>query len=131
MNVNRASIAKSMAFIIEHAEAADKISQIIAQFQFNADTDPQALLARLYLVSDTLHNCSAQVSNAWRYRQCFEKSLPDMFKVLEISYKAITSRLKAEHFRVKVLTVLALWEYWLVFPTQYIHSLASGFYTKS
>ncbi|OLY80073.1 U2 snRNP-associated SURP motif-containing protein [Smittium mucronatum] len=130
MGVDRGSISKSMAFVLEHADAAEQISQTILKYHFNAGFDHQTLLARLFLVSDILHNCSAQVSNAWRYRQCFEKILPEMFLILVESYRAITSRIKAEHFRVKVLNVLALWEYWLVFSSDFIHSLASGFFIK-
>ncbi len=57
-------------------------------------------LARLYLVSDILYNCTASVRNASKYRTLFQSKMETLFQQLHHTYKAITSRLRAEQFRV-------------------------------
>lgn len=57
-------------------------------------------LARLYLVSDILHNSSVHVSNAWKYRKEFEDQLPVVFDHFNGIYRSINARLKAEQVRV-------------------------------
>ncbi|PVU90287.1 hypothetical protein BB561_004939 [Smittium simulii] len=124
LNTNRGSIARAMAFSIEHAEAADQVSQIICEYSYNEDMPHHLLLARLFLVSDILHNCSASVFNAWKFRQSFEKYLPTMFRIITLAYKQISARLKAEQFRKNVLSVLAVLEAWLIFSKDFLGSLA-------
>jgi U2-associated protein SR140 len=40
-------------------------------------------VARLFLVSDILHNSTAPVRNASRYRSLLEDTLPDIFQSLQ------------------------------------------------
>ncbi len=42
---------------------------------------------RLFLVSDILHNCTAPVRNASRYRSRFEAVLPQVFESLQETYR--------------------------------------------
>jgi U2-associated protein SR140 len=53
------------------------------------------------LISDILHNSSVHVTNAWRYRDGFQRRLPDIFEHLNDTYRSIAARLKAEQFRVR------------------------------
>ena len=48
------------------------------------ETPIGAKVARLLLVSDLLHNTSARVRNASRYRALLEASLPDVFESLQV-----------------------------------------------
>lgn len=64
------------------------------------DTPPALKTARLYLVSDILYNCTAAVRNASKFRMLFYDKLETIFHQLHLTYKAITSRLRAEQFRV-------------------------------
>jgi hypothetical protein len=59
-------------------------------------------IARLYLVSDILHNSSVHVTNAWKYRSGFEVKLPEVFQHFNKIYRSIRARLKAEQVRVSV-----------------------------
>ncbi|PWA03018.1 hypothetical protein BB558_000818 [Smittium angustum] len=128
LDMTRGSIARTMVFAIERAEASDQIAEIITKYKFDSTTDKKSMIARLYLVSDILNNSSAPVSNAWKLRQSFEKKLEAFFEVFVTSYREIDARLKAEQFRRSVLTVLAIWESLLVFPTEFISKLALGFF---
>lgn len=64
----RSKIGDTMIFCIEHADAADEICECIEESLSNVDTVISKKIARLYLISDILHNCSVKVSNASFFR---------------------------------------------------------------
>lgn len=65
----RTKIADAMIFCIEHADAADEICECIAEALTNPGTLIHKKIARIYLVSDILHNCSVKVQNASFFRK--------------------------------------------------------------
>lgn len=69
MTPERSKIGDAMIFCIEHAEAADEICECIAESLSNPDTLVRKKIARLYLISDILHNCSVKVANASFFRK--------------------------------------------------------------
>lgn len=64
----RSKIGDCMVFCIEHADAADEICECIEESMSSLQTLISKKIARLYLVSDILHNCTVKVSNASFYR---------------------------------------------------------------
>jgi U2-associated protein SR140 len=58
-----------MIFCIEHADAADEICECIAESLAGSETLIRKKIARLYLISDILHNCSVKVQNASFFRK--------------------------------------------------------------
>lgn len=79
-----------------------------------------AKLIGLFIISDILSSSSTSgVRHAWRYRQFFEASLreAEIFEGLGRLEKAMHwGRMRAEKWKRSVLSVLALWEGWCVFP---------------
>lgn len=79
-----------------------------------------AKLIGLFIISDILSSSSTSgVRHAWRYRQFFEASLrqAEIFESLGRLEKAMHwGRMRAEKWKRSVLSVLALWEGWCVFP---------------
>lgn len=65
----RMKIADAMIFCIEHADAADEICECIAESLMNPETPIHKKIARIYLVSDILHNCTVKVQNASFFRK--------------------------------------------------------------
>ncbi|CAO3635251.1 unnamed protein product [Mucor hiemalis] len=65
----RGTIARTMAFAIDHSDAAVEIVDILCNSILLPDSPLSVKLARLYLISDILHNSSVHVSNAWKYRK--------------------------------------------------------------
>lgn len=65
----RSKIGDAMIFCIEHADAADEICECVAESLGNPSTLASKKIARLYLVSDILHNCTVKVSNASFFRK--------------------------------------------------------------
>ncbi|CAG8533918.1 5307_t:CDS:10 [Acaulospora colombiana] len=99
LTFERGVIAKAMSFAIDHSDAADEIVDIICKALAIKETPIATKVARLYLVSDILHNSSVSIPNAWKFRTGFEGRLPEIFEHLNEVYRSITARLKAETFR--------------------------------
>ncbi|VDO53851.1 unnamed protein product [Schistosoma margrebowiei] len=85
------------------------------------------LVARLFLASDILYNSSAKVPNASFFRKCFETCLPDMFKNLNLHYKNVEGKLKAEQLKQKVMLCFRAWEDWAVYPNEFLIKLQNIF----
>jgi len=127
MTFERGKIAKAMAFAINHADAADEVIDIICKSLVSEDTPLPQKIARLYLVSDILHNSSVHVTNAWKYRSGFEVKLPEVFQHFNKIYRSILARLKAEQVRRQVCNILSVWNNWIVFPEHRIAEYNSIF----
>ncbi|KAA0202237.1 hypothetical protein HAZT_HAZT006479 [Hyalella azteca] len=84
-------------------------------------------MARLYLVSDILHNCSVKVTNASFYRKGLQCKLQEIFEGLHNAHNIIESRLKAEQLKQRVLQCCRAWEDWAVYPPEFLISLQNIF----
>ncbi|KAI8138308.1 hypothetical protein BJV82DRAFT_299808 [Fennellomyces sp. T-0311] len=131
ISFQRGSIARAMAFAIDHADAADEVIDIIIKALIIPETPLAVKLARLYLVSDILHNSGAHVANAWKYRVGLESRLTCVFEHLNGIYRSISARLKAEQVRRAISNVLSAWEAWMVFPQHHIDHLNGVFMKKA
>lgn len=103
-------IGEVMVFCIEHSDAADEIADCIMESLSNETTAITKKIARLYLVSDILHNCGVKVNKASFYRKAFEVRLVDILKQLHNTYNKLEGRLQAEGFKTRVLRTLKAWE---------------------
>jgi len=54
----KTAIASAMAFCVRHAHAAQEIVETITESLSLSETPLHKKIARLYLISDILHNCS-------------------------------------------------------------------------
>ncbi|KAG5678443.1 hypothetical protein PVAND_008116 [Polypedilum vanderplanki] len=124
---DRSKIGDAMVFCIEHADAADEICDCIAESLTNPQTAIHKKIARIYLVSDILHNCTVKVQNASFFRKSMEKNLIEMFKGLHDSYKLLESRLKAEGFKVRIMKIFRTWEEWAVYSRDFLIKLQNTF----
>lgn len=62
-------IGEVMVFCIEHSEAAEEIADCITESLSIESTLLTKKIARLYLVSDILHNCCVKVNKASYFRK--------------------------------------------------------------
>ncbi|KAJ1499855.1 hypothetical protein HMI56_004168 [Coelomomyces lativittatus] len=125
---DRYSIARTMSFCIDASEAAvDMTAELARILQYTESSSHQ--LDLLYLVHDVLHNCTAPISNAWRYRDAFQHQLPEMLKAMAQTYVQLRtqSRWKAEGWRTDILTVVALWRQSMLYPRDYLFNLEQLF----
>ena len=96
-------ITELMVFCIEHAENWDEIVECLSQSLCLKETPLFKKLARLYLISDILGNCTAKVSNVSYFRPALQEKLFPIFESLHQSYDQIEGRLKADHFKVSLI----------------------------
>ncbi|KAG9071836.1 U2 snRNP-associated SURP domain-containing protein [Linnemannia hyalina] len=111
--------------IVRGTLTADEIVQILVEAMVLSTTPQQVRMARLYLISDILHNSSIPLPNVWKLRSALEVKLPVMFEGLNAIYHQIDARMKAEQFRRQITGVLGVWENWIVFPQHYIANLGA------
>ncbi|KAL1123660.1 hypothetical protein AAG570_002736 [Ranatra chinensis] len=123
----RLKVADAMVFCIEHSDAADEICDCIVESLSNPDTLLYKKIARLYLVSDILHNCGLKITNASFYRRCLESRLPEIFHQAHLTFTSLDSRLKAEAFRVRVMSIFSAWEDWAIYPRDFLQRLKRSF----
>ncbi|KAJ3132651.1 U2 snRNP-associated SURP domain-containing protein, partial [Irineochytrium annulatum] len=127
--LTRVSIATAMLFCLDHADAADEIAETLARsLTLPATPIFPTKIARLYLLSDVLHNSGApNVPNAWRFRNAVERHLPTVFRHLGVVWGGIGARLRAEQMRRLVFAVVSVWERWMVFSTDFTQGLRDVF----
>ncbi|XP_058831221.1 U2 snRNP-associated SURP motif-containing protein [Topomyia yanbarensis] len=123
----RQKIGDAMIFCIEHADAAEEICECISESLASNGTLVKKKIARIYLISDILHNCSVKVQNASFFRKALEKNLLEIFTNLHNYHKQQESRLKAEGFKSRVMNVFKAWEEWAVYPKEFLTKLQHTF----
>ncbi|XP_038563719.1 U2 snRNP-associated SURP motif-containing protein isoform X1 [Micropterus salmoides] len=133
LSPSREDIANAMLFCLERADAAEEVVGHITESFSLLQTPLQKKIARLYLVSDILHNSCAKVAGASYYRKYFEAKLTQIFGDLNAAHKNIQARLQAEQFKQKVTSCFRAWEDWAIYPEPYLIHLQNIFlgYTKT
>lgn len=116
-----------MIFCIEHADAAEEICECITESLSSNETVVKKKVARIYLISDILHNSAVKVQNASFFRKAMEKNLLDIFRNLNAYYMQLDSRLKAEGFKSRVMGVFRAWEEWAIYPRDFLVKLQHTF----
>ncbi|KDO31952.1 hypothetical protein SPRG_03167 [Saprolegnia parasitica CBS 223.65] len=147
VTLERDAICDVMAFALDHSECAADIVSILAkafrvEYTENTENDddhdektqlvlpPMTYVARLYVISDILHNSTAPKKNASLYRTQFEECLPEIMQVLNHVHQTIVGRMSFNSMRDKVLSVLNAWETWSLFPPSYLLGLNATFLAK-
>jgi len=102
-------------FIMEHAEFSDELADVVVASLMDAESPLPTKVARLFLVSDVLHNSSVTVPNAWKLRLSLEKRLAPVFVHLNLVYRSIPARLRADQFKTYIVSVLNVWDRWAIY----------------
>eukprot|EP00656_Telonema_subtile_P058312 TRINITY_DN9843_c0_g1_i2.p1 TRINITY_DN9843_c0_g1~~TRINITY_DN9843_c0_g1_i2.p1 ORF type:complete len:225 (+),score=78.31 TRINITY_DN9843_c0_g1_i2:186-860(+) len=118
-----------MVYSLDHAEFSGDIVKCISEALTLKETPAATKVARLYLVSDILHNSSAPVKNASSYRSGFEAVLRPIMKSFREVYQE-QGRMSAQTLREEVLKVLEVWERWSLYPSHVITELVAIFEGK-
>jgi len=131
VTLRRSSVREVMGFALDMAEASEEIVQVMTDSLTLKTTPAPVKVARLFVISDILHNSSASVRNASSYRQLFQDALPQVFKGLADTFHGLESRLSANSMRQKVLRVLEVWGAWSLYPPLFLMGLESSFVRPS
>jgi len=95
----RRDVARLMVFCVSHADAAAEVVECVAESLTILETPIPVKTARLYLVSDILHNCTAQVRNASSYRTLLENRLSEIFRALHAAFQVGRSCVETTYAR--------------------------------
>ncbi|GAC99168.1 nucleolin protein Nsr1 [Pseudozyma hubeiensis SY62] len=110
----RERIARITSFALDHSSSYPSIVDILTSSLLQPSIPIPRKLARLYCISDLLHNSGTPISNAWRYRAAVEEKLPLVFAHLGMVARTFEGRMRREEFKRKVREVLDVWEGWIV-----------------
>ncbi|KAJ3183952.1 U2 snRNP-associated SURP domain-containing protein [Gaertneriomyces sp. JEL0708] len=128
ITMERGAIGRVMVFALKHADAADEIIDIITKsLLIQATPLFPTKMARLFAVSDILHNSGAPIQNAWKYRNGFERRLEEIFSHLGSVRRSIGARLRQEQVRKHIMNLLAVWDAWIIFPQEFTDKLRAAF----
>ena len=119
-----------MIFSIEHAESAEEICQCIKESLSNPKTSLTKKIARLYVISDVLHNCATKGMNAIGYRKGFKAHLPAIFQEIHFGYQTACAEeigSMAESFKQRVMACFRAWEDWGIYPNEFLIRLQNIF----
>ena len=127
LTLRRDRIARITSFAIDHSSSYPTVVSILTSSLLRPTTPIPRKLARLYALSDILHNSGTPISNAWRYRAALEAQLPLIFAHMGQVVKSFAGRIRREEFRGKVLDVLQVWEGWIVVSPHVLERLRKVF----
>jgi U2-associated protein SR140 len=127
LTVDRQSICDAMVWILDHADHATEVAEILITALIASESPIILKIAHLFLLSDVLHNTSAAVRNVSRYRNRLQDALPDIFESLQDVYRSSESRMAQELLRKHVLKVLRVWRGWYIFSDDFLNGLQATF----
>jgi len=129
LSTSRQTIKEAMGFALDHAEASQEVVKLLKESLLLGETPISVKLARLYLLSDILHNSSAPVQHASTYRTLLQACLPQIFEHLNRIFRDVErlGRMSARSLEEKVLALLGVWEQWSLYPPTYITGLEATF----
>eukprot|EP01071_Lankesteria_metandrocarpae_P006538 Lankesteria_metandrocarpae@DN4392_c0_g1_i1.p1 len=124
---NRDSIHNGMVFCLDHSDSAEEVVDCIVQSLTLKETAHELKMARLWLLSDVLHNSSSSKQSAWTFRSVIEKLLPSVCYHFAKVHRSISGRLTAAQFKDQLLKVFAVWESWGVYDQRLLKGLEATF----
>ena len=127
LTAERESVCEVMAFALDHADAHSDIVEVLQEALTLSETPVAVKVARLFVVNDILHNATAPVRGASRYRNKLEAALPYVFESLHEAYRSVESRMAQEALRRHVLRVLKAWRSRFVFSDDFLNGLQAAF----
>lgn len=126
LSTARDAVGSTMAFCIENGPRhAAPFARALIRALEEPDLKTDAVLARLFLVSDVLYNSHASVRGASRYHTSFQDLLPDASERLGRQWLQRMEGGRLERVRAEsaVRRVLGAWQEWAVFPPLFCRGL--------
>lgn len=122
----RGSVCEAMHFCLQcSAQHAAPLARGLIRALEDPDLETEAAVARLYLVSDVLHNSSSGAQGAARFRTSFEELLPDAFERMGRQWFRSLRWGRPEWRRAEgaLRRVMHAWSQWCIFPPLYVKGL--------
>eukprot|EP00899_Mesostigma_viride_P019993 jgi/Mesvir1/27996/Mv20193-RA.4 len=131
LTMDRGDILNAMVWAMDHAAEAAEVAELITDSLTLSETPIPTKVARLFLVSDILHNSgSVAVKHAAAYRREFESRLPEIFESFNELFRSITGRMTLHTLKDHVQRVLRAWSSWFLFSDGFLTGLEATFCRK-
>ena len=95
LTLSRRDIREAMAFMYDKVESAKELASLLRLSLLSKKTPLPIKIARLYLLSDVLHNSGAPIKFASNFRVEIQGFLPEVFDDLGKARREIVGRLTA------------------------------------
>eukprot|EP01127_Copromyxa_protea_P000440 TRINITY_DN1035_c0_g2_i5.p1 TRINITY_DN1035_c0_g2~~TRINITY_DN1035_c0_g2_i5.p1 ORF type:complete len:403 (+),score=97.96 TRINITY_DN1035_c0_g2_i5:428-1636(+) len=126
LTIERSSIREAMGVALDHSESAPEIVEILTDSLTILKTPVLSKIARLFLVSDILHNIHG-VPNGSLFRTAFEETLLSVFISFRHKYQTISGRITQQNLKERVLKVLKVWSDGCIYPQDKLKSWYDAF----
>jgi len=127
VTTDRTKIGELMMWCIDHADYSQEIVECICESLSILETPIPTKIARLFVVNDILHNCSAKIPNVSNFRKNFQDNLLETMEHLHKALTTCSTKSQAEKFRKQVLSCLAAWQDWSLYPPHFLINLQNVF----
>lgn len=125
LSSERCKIKEAMIFCMDHSDRCIEVCEILYESLTLKETSAGKKIARLFLMSDVLCNCSTSlVRNASAYRSELRKHLRDIFHGLRECYLKLKNG-NAADFNGQIECVLRVWTEHHIFPTFFMEELVN------
>lgn len=122
----RLAVGRAMVFFLERgSQQAAPLARGLIRSLEEAELHTEIVIARLFLISDVLHNSGTCTHGAARYRTSFQELLPDAFERLGRQWFRRLKQGQREHVRAEAVVrrVLATWKGWDLFTPLFTQGL--------
>jgi len=126
LSPRRNDILQAMLFCLEHAaEHAVPLGRVLVRSLEVPELESEAIIARVFLISDVLFNTRSLAKGAARYRATFEEMLPDVCEFLGRTWMRSSERRRLERARAEIVmrSVFDAWRTWDVFSAVFVNGL--------
>jgi len=127
VTTDRRKVGELMVWCLDHADYAEEIVDCITESLSLLETPIATKVARLYVVNDILHNSGAKIHHASHFRREFESKLIEIMDHLRSALVNISSKSTSEKFRKQVLSCLAAWQDWSLYPPGFLIKMQNTF----
>lgn len=117
-----------MVYALDHVESTEELVRALMENMAREKT-PEYVVARLYLVSDILHNCAASsgVVKGWAIRTEFENYLPEIFEHLNSVFTTESGKITSASLTEAVDKVTRMWDEKAIYDSKFINGLKASF----
>lgn len=123
----RRSIARITGLAMTNTHATDEIAEIMCASVCSPSVPWKTTIARVWAISDVLHNSALPIPDAWRFRKSFETRLVSVFTELRSLGDAIESRIRRENFKRLVNNIIQVWANWVCFEKDVIEDFRKAY----
>ncbi|KAG5872672.1 hypothetical protein JTB14_012948 [Gonioctena quinquepunctata] len=128
LSTHRSKIAEAMVFCLNHKAAIGDSVEIIMESLSNAGTSPVKKIARLYLLSDILHNCKSKRMKAPNL-EGNQSALLEVFRSLGDTYELLKCPADKDNFKSRISLVLRHWDMYKLMPEEFFKKVEKFFPT--